>query len=78
MKLTAADRHALPHSAFAGPHESFPIPDISHGRNALARAHFAEDPEAIRRKVHQRFPSIDMHPDSMVRAVTHHLMMNRG
>jgi hypothetical protein len=57
-KLTSARRNALPTKEFAGPHRSFPIPDKSHARNSLARAHFAEHPEAIRAKVHAKFPSI--------------------
>jgi hypothetical protein len=36
-KLDAARRNALPSGAFAGPDRSFPIPDASHARNALAR-----------------------------------------
>jgi len=44
--------------SFAGPKKTFPIQDKAHARNALARAHFAKDPEAIRRKVHAKFPSI--------------------
>ena len=58
MKLTSAARKALPHSAFAGPHESFPIEDKAHARNALSRAHFADDPAAIRAAVHRRYPDI--------------------
>jgi hypothetical protein len=42
-KLTAAQRKKLPKSAFAVPSKapgpgSYPIPDKSHARNALARA----------------------------------------
>lgn len=44
---------------FAGPDGTFPIQDIAHARNALARAHFAKDPSAIRKKVHAMYPSID-------------------
>ena len=29
---------------------SFPIPDLAHARNALARAHFAPNPEGIKAK----------------------------
>ena len=36
--LTAADRKALPDSAFALPGRRYPIPDASHARDALARA----------------------------------------
>lgn len=38
MKLNAAARKAIPTSEFAGPDRSYPIPDASHARNALARA----------------------------------------
>ena len=37
-KLTTKARKALPKSVFAGPDRSYPIPDKSHARNALARA----------------------------------------
>jgi hypothetical protein len=37
-KLTTAARNALPDSAFAGPHRSYPINDASHAANAKARA----------------------------------------
>jgi hypothetical protein len=37
---------------------SYPIPDITHARNALARAHFAADPEGIRAKVYRKFPEL--------------------
>lgn len=37
-KLTAKKRNALPPSDFAGPDESYPVPDKSHARNAKARA----------------------------------------
>ena len=60
-KLTAAARHRLPKGDFAGPHESYPIPDASHARNALARAaqHASPSLQAkIRAKVHHAFPAI--------------------
>lgn len=37
-KLRAAQRNALPASAFAGPGRSYPVPDKSHAANAKARA----------------------------------------
>ena len=37
---------------------SFPIPDIAHARNALARAHFAPNPEGIKAKVYRAFPAL--------------------
>jgi hypothetical protein len=36
--LNAKKRNALPAGKFAGPDRSYPIPDASHARNALARA----------------------------------------
>jgi hypothetical protein len=37
-KLTTNERNALPDSAFAGPHRSYPVEDASHAKNAKARA----------------------------------------
>jgi len=34
-RLTAAQRRALPASAFAGPNRTFPIPDKNHAKAAL-------------------------------------------
>lgn len=63
-KLTAKKRNALPASTFAGPDRSYPIPDASHARNALARAsqHAGSALKAkIRAKVHRKFPGIEVH-----------------
>jgi hypothetical protein len=62
-KLTAAERHALPAEDFAlsAKDESYPIPDKSHARNALARVsqHGSSAEKAkVRRKVHQKYPDI--------------------
>lgn len=60
-KLTSKARNALPGSVFAGPDRSYPIPDASHARNALARAsqHAGPDLKAkIRAKVKAKFPDI--------------------
>jgi len=60
-RLTTATRKALPTSTFAGPHRSYPIPDASHARNALARASQFATPKVkaqIRAKVHRTFPGI--------------------
>lgn len=65
-KLTAKRRNALPAKSFAGPDRSYPIPDASHARNALARAsqHAGPDLKAkIRAKVHRKFPGIQMKMD---------------
>lgn len=37
-KLTAAQRNALPDSAFAGPGRTYPVPDASHAQFAKAMA----------------------------------------
>lgn len=60
-KLNAKRRNALPGKEFAGPDRSYPIPDASHARNALARAsqHAGSALKAkIRAKVHRKFPGI--------------------
>lgn len=46
---------------FAGPDHTFPIGDIAHGRNALARAHFAKNPSAIKAKVYAKYPELKKH-----------------
>lgn len=40
---------------------SFPIPDLAHARNALARAHFAPNPEGIKAKVYKMYPELKRH-----------------
>ena len=60
-RLTTARRKALPAKAFAGPYRSYPIPDASHGRNALARVSQHGSPSTkarVRAAVHRKFPSI--------------------
>ena len=37
---------------------SFPIPDLAHARNALARAHYAPDPAGIKAKVYRMYPEL--------------------
>jgi hypothetical protein len=39
---------------------SFPINDLAHARNALARAHFAPNPEGIRAAVYRKFPQLKL------------------
>lgn len=69
--LTAADRQSLPKSDFALPGKgsgpkgagsgSYPIPDASHARNALARVsqHGTSAEKAqVRAAVHSKFPGI--------------------
>jgi hypothetical protein len=68
-KLTSKKRNSLPKSEFAGPDRSFPIPDASHARNALARV--ANKPEAekekVRAAVHRKFPGIGEGRDKSVK-----------
>lgn len=54
-------RSKLPDTAFAVPSKrKFPIPDISHARNALSRADQAGDVEAstVRAAVLAKYPSL--------------------
>jgi hypothetical protein len=67
-KLNAKARQALPKSDFARPGKgtgkkgagggSYPIPDASHARNALARSSGKSIASAVRAKVHAKFPNI--------------------
>lgn len=43
---------------FAGPNGTYPIMNIAHARNALARAHYASNPESIKRKVYAKYPEL--------------------
>ena len=45
-------------TAGGAPKGSFPIHDLAHARNALARAHFAPNPEGIKRKVYAKYPQL--------------------
>lgn len=71
-KLTAKARQSLPKSDFALPGKgegpkgagsgSYPIPDESHARNALARVSqhgTAAEKAAVRAKVHSKYPGIE-------------------
>jgi len=69
-KLTAGKRNALPDSAFAGPGRSYPVNNLSHARNALARAvqHAGPTLKAkIRAKVHRKFPGIKQHDETRMK-----------
>jgi hypothetical protein len=70
-KLTAAARRKLPKSEFALPGKgkgpegkgagSYPVSDIKHARNALARVAqhgTAAEKKTVRAKVHAKYPSI--------------------
>ena len=75
-RLTAGERQALPKSSFALPGKgkgpkgagagSYPIPDESHARNALARVsqHGSSAEKArVRAKVHAKYPGIGQSKD---------------
>jgi hypothetical protein len=67
-KLSAGQRQKLPRSSFALPGKgvgpkgagsgSYPIPDASHARNALARSAGKPVAVAVRAKVRAKFPAI--------------------
>ena len=61
-KLTTKQRKRMKASSFALPRQrAYPIPDISHARNALSRvAQFGTDAEQskVRRAVEKKFPSL--------------------
>lgn len=69
-KLTAADRESLPRSDFALPGKgsgpkgagsgSYPIPDPSHAKDALARSSGKPEHAAVERAVHRKFPGIKL------------------
>jgi hypothetical protein len=60
--LTTKQRKRMKDSTFALPRQrAYPIPDLSHARNALARvAQFGTDGEKskVRRAVEKKFPSL--------------------
>lgn len=60
-KLSEAERARLPDSAFALPGRRYPIHDLAHAKNALARvSQFGtpEEKEIVRRKVFERYPQL--------------------
>ena len=63
-ELSSKEREDLPTSDFVYPkEEKYPIPDISHARNALARVaqHGSSAEKAkVRAAVKKKFPSIDV------------------
>lgn len=63
-KLTSKERNALPSKEFAGPDRSYPINDMNHARNALARVSQHGYPELkakVRQKVYDKFPDLKKH-----------------
>ena len=62
-KLTAKARKAIPKSSFAVPSKapgsgSYPIPDKSHARNALARSSGKAVAGQVRAKVAAKYPGL--------------------
>jgi hypothetical protein len=57
-KLTTKARKAIPTSSFAGPGRSYPIENISHARNALARASGKSVEAQVKRAVYAKYPSL--------------------
>jgi hypothetical protein len=68
-KLTAKARNHLASSTFAGPDRSYPIPDASHARNALARASGKPVAPEVRAAVHRKFPGIGAKPKRYAQGV---------
>ncbi len=60
-KLTTETRESLPERSFALAGRRYPIEDIAHARNALARVSQDGTPaeqEEVRRKVHKLYPEL--------------------
>lgn len=60
-KLSTVQRKRMKPTSFALPGRRYPIPDISHARNALARVAQHGTPSQksrVRAAVHRKFPSI--------------------
>lgn len=56
-KLTTEARNALPSSAFVFPgSRRYPIHDIAHARDALARSSGKPEAAKVRAAVHRRYP----------------------
>lgn len=56
-KLTSESRNALPDSAFVFPGtRRYPIHNIAHARNALARSSGKPEEGRVRAAVHRRYP----------------------
>jgi len=60
-KLTKKTRDNLPERSFALPGRRYPIEDLAHARNALARVSqdgTREEQAAVRRKVERLYPEL--------------------
>ena len=63
-KLTTATRNALPTSAFALPGtRQYPIHDLNHARDALARSSGKPEEGTVRAAVARRYPGLKEQDD---------------
>ena len=63
--LSTKQRDALPDSAFALPGRRFPVHDLAHARDALARVAANGTPAEqvkVRSEVRRRYPNMDVAP----------------
>lgn len=60
-KLTKAAREALPDSAFAGPHRSYPIPDAEHAKIAAGLAGMHGASSKIKAKIKAKAAAKGVH-----------------
>lgn len=59
MKLTASDRAHIAQKNFAVPERrAYPIENISHARNALARASGKPEEHQVRDAVYRKYPHL--------------------
>ena len=59
MKLTTKEREPIAKKNFAEPAErKYPIEDINHARNALARSSGKPEEKEIREKVYKKYPAL--------------------
>jgi len=61
--LDTSDRKSLPKTAFVFPAKapgsgSYPIPDLAHARNALARSSGKPEEAAVKKAVYAKFPQL--------------------
>lgn len=62
MKLTYQARKHLKKSSFVMPGERrYPIEDLAHARNALARSSGKPEESKVRAAVHRKYPSLAHH-----------------
>jgi hypothetical protein len=69
MKLTTEKRKSLKKGSFALPGRRYPIEDMNHARNALARVAQHGSPAEmarVRAAVHKKFPSVGAHHKGMM------------